>query len=77
MGVKVTQASTWVYYSSLFESIFLSFFVNLTKMTFQMFSLGLLLFEMKVEGKSFVWQFATWEAEGGYGLDSIYIARGT
>ena len=39
--------------------------------------LGLLLFEMKVEGKSFVWQFTTWEAEGGCGLDSIYIARGT
>jgi hypothetical protein len=42
-----------------------------------MFSLELLLFEMKVEGKSFVWQFTTWEAEGGCGLDSIYIARGT
>jgi hypothetical protein len=42
-----------------------------------MFSLGLLLFEMKVEGKSFVWQFTTWEAEGGCGLDSIYIARET
>jgi hypothetical protein len=42
-----------------------------------MFSLELLLFEMKVEGKSFVWQFTTWEAEGGCGLDSIYIARET
>jgi hypothetical protein len=30
---------------------------------------------MEVEGKSSVWQFTTWEAEGGYGLDSFHILR--
>ena len=33
--------------------------------------LGLFYLKMKVEGKSFVWQFATWEAEGGYPRDHL------